>query len=130
MFIQTSSFSNLRHWHSKKISIFPVKHLFINFTYILLKYLYVTPEIIISILVLFKFIMLIVRIKLTNALIQIPISKYVKNVLIPSIQCLTLSLIIPLAITLLYPASLTSLLYMLNVITKFNSNYIYMWIYL
>ena len=51
--------------------------------------------------------MLIVRIKLTNALIQIPISEYVKNVLIPSIQCLTLSLIIPLAITLLYPASLT-----------------------
>ncbi len=81
--------------------------LILPLSYILLKYLYVTPEIIISILVLFKFIMLIVRIKLTNALIQIPISKYVKNVLIPSIQCLTLSLIIPLAITLLYPASLT-----------------------
>ena len=81
--------------------------LILPLSYILLKYLYVTPEIIISILVLFKFIMLIVRIKLTNALIQIPISEYVKNVLIPSIQCLTLSLIIPLAITLLYPASLT-----------------------
>ena len=35
IFIQTSSFSNLRNWHSKKISIFPVKHLFINFTPIL-----------------------------------------------------------------------------------------------
>lgn len=81
--------------------------LILPISYILLKKLHVTPNVIIGVLALFKFIVLTVRIKLTSTLIAIPINKYIKNVLVPSVQCLILSLILPLVITLSYPASLT-----------------------
>ena len=81
--------------------------LILPISYILLKNLHVTPNVIIGVLALFKFIVLTVRIKLTSTLIAIPINKYITNVLVPSVQCLILSLILPLVITLSYPESLT-----------------------
>lgn len=109
MFIQTPPSGYICYRYSKKYQIIQssIYLLILPISYILLKNLHVTPNVIIGVLALFKFIVLTVRIKLTSTLIAIPINKYITNVLVPSVQCLILSLILPLVITLSYPESLT-----------------------
>lgn len=80
---------------------------FLPVSYVLLKNYQVTPETIIGILVLLKFIVLTVRIERIKTLINISINRYIKSVLMPSLRCLTFSLIPPLIITLSCSPSLT-----------------------
>lgn len=74
-------------------------------SYILLKYLHVVPEVVLGLLVLFKIMMLTVRVGRVRKLIQLSINGYIRDVAIPSLSCLVLSLIIPLCIIFIYPPS-------------------------
>lgn len=72
---------------------------FLPLSYVLVKKCSISPEFIISILVFFKFIILIIRLNRVRDLIHLSLMEYTKNVLLPALLCFFLSLILPLLIT-------------------------------
>lgn len=78
---------------------------FLPISYILLKYVHIIPELILGLLVMFKIILLTVRIERVGKLIQLPINRYIKDVVTPSLLCFALSIVIPLYIIVIYPPS-------------------------
>lgn len=79
--------------------------IFLPLSYFLLRYFHSTAEQIMGILVLFKYIMFFIRLKLVNRLINLSIKEYVKAVLKPSLICFIVSLLFPLiVITLVSPS--------------------------
>lgn len=79
---------------------------FLPLSYVLLRYFQYTAEQIMGILVLFKYIMLLIRIELVNQLINLSIKKYVKETIRPSLICFIISLLLPLIITTFVSPSL------------------------
>lgn len=79
---------------------------FLPLSYVLLRYFHSTVEQIMGILVIFKYIMLFIRLELVYRLINLSIRKYVKEVLKPSLICFTISLLLPLVIITIASPSL------------------------
>lgn len=78
---------------------------FLPISYVLLKYFFVKPEIVLCFLVILKAIMVVIRIKCVTILIQLPLYRYVKEVIFPILVCLVLSFLLPLGIVFMLPPS-------------------------
>lgn len=71
---------------------------FLPLSYILLKYQNISPNLIIGILCVFKFLMLLIRVERVKSLVELSIRIYIIEVIIPSLSCLIISFIIPIMI--------------------------------
>lgn len=78
---------------------------FLPFSYYLIKYHNISPEVVFFILFLFKVILVGVRIKRVNSITGMRIRQYLKEVLFPIMQSLLLSVIVPIIITILFEQS-------------------------
>lgn len=80
--------------------------IFLPLSYFLLRYFHSTAEQIMGILILFKYIIYTIRLKLVNRLINLSIKKYMKEVLRPALTCFIISIFPPIAVTTFISPSL------------------------
>lgn len=73
--------------------------MFLPISYTLLRLYQLQPGYIILILVVFKFLMLLVRIERVKSLVGISYRKYISYVIFPSLLCLCITIILPIIIT-------------------------------
>lgn len=79
--------------------------IFLPLSYCLIKFYSVSPEVILTMLLLFKTVMVGVRIKRINSIVGMKIQQYLTEVLFPIVLCLFLAVIVPIVITVLFEQS-------------------------
>lgn len=83
---------------------------YLPLSYCLIKFYSVSPEVILIMLLLFKTVMVGVRIKRINSIVGMKIQQYLTEVLFPIVLCLFLAVIVPIIITVLFEQSFIRLM--------------------